>query len=241
MASQGEQRASNEAYSIGSYRPHPLAHLLDQLIEKCTRYDPSSRPTMREVADELRAWLALNEATPQQEVDLSEKFGRLRQVAEPELLRQREEAVQRQYFQLAVQRFQELMDPLHRDIRRQYPAAEFDRRLKFVESIFFEQRKHEITNEDIRATVLSGGGLNPMLLVVGFAVRTRMSGELEFGGMLYLGQPKFMGGHKDSWEPGMKKVPCDSIQLETGLSKLAAEMHGMFPEWIEKFIDALNS
>jgi len=168
---QGEQRASNEAYPIRSYRPYPLAHLLDQLIEKCTRYAPSSRPTMREVADELRAWLALDEATPQQQVDLSEKFSRLRQVAEPKLRKQRDEAAQRQCFQVAVRKFQELMDPLHREIRQQFPAAEFDQRLNFVESRFFEPRKHEITNEDIRATVLSGGGWNPMLLAIGYAVR----------------------------------------------------------------------
>jgi len=59
--------------------------------------------------------------------------------------------------------------------------------------------------------------------------------------MLYLGQPKFMGGHRESWETGMKKVPCDSIQLEAGLSKLAAEIQDMFPEWLDMFTDALES
>ena len=238
---QGEQRASNEAYSVGSYRPHPLSYLLDQLIERCTQHEPLSRPTMRQVTDELRAWLDLEGATPQQQVDLSEQFSRLRQVAEPRLRQQRDEAAQRQCFQVAVRRFQELMDPLHREIRRQFPAAEFDQRLKFVESRFFEPRRHEITNEDIRATILSGHGWNPILLIIGIAIRTRVDGELEFGGIFYLGQTKTLGGRIDSWTSGMEKVPCDSIALETGLSELAAELQGMFPDWLDRFIAALDS
>ena len=238
---QGEQRASNEAISIENYRPHPLSYLLDHLIERCTQHQPSARPSMREMSDELRAWLEHEATTPQQDRDLTEKFIRLRQVAEPKLRQQRAEAAQRQCFQVAVRKFQELMEPLHRKIRRQFGAVEFDQRLNFVESRFFEPRKHEIANEDIRATVLSGDGWNPILLAIGYAVRTRVSGELEFGGMFYLGRPKIMGGRIGSWEPDMKKVPCDSIQLEAGLSKLAADIQDMFPEWLDMFTDALDS
>ena len=56
---QGEQQSANEAYSIGRYRAHPLSRQLDQLVERCTRHDPHERPSMREVADDLEAWLSL--------------------------------------------------------------------------------------------------------------------------------------------------------------------------------------
>ena len=46
---QGEQHASNESYSIRKYRGHPISHHLDLLVERCTRYDPSLRPSMEAI------------------------------------------------------------------------------------------------------------------------------------------------------------------------------------------------
>ena len=123
---QGEQQASNEAYSIGKYRPHPLSQHLDELIERCTQHDPVARPSIREVSGELRAWLALDNATPQQTADLSAMWAGLRDVAEPRLRQVEEEAAHRQCFVEAVREFQSLMEPLHAEIRQQFPAAEFN-------------------------------------------------------------------------------------------------------------------
>ena len=93
--------------------------------------------------------------------------------------------------------------------------------------------KHEITNEDIRATILSGSGLDPVLLAIGVAIRTRVSGELEFGGISYLGTTKTMGGQIDSWESERKRVACGSIAVEDGLSALAAEIRSKFPSCVK--------
>ena len=238
---QGEQHASNSAYSIGSIRPHPLAHHLDELIERCTRHEPSKRPSMRQVTEDLRAWLALGEKTPQQSVDLSAMWSRLRETAEPRLRQVNEEATLRLCFQAAVRRLQELLAPLHAEIRQEFPATAFNERPKFVETMFFDTLKREITNEDIRATILSGPGWDPILLIIGLSVRTRVSGELEFGSMFYLGSIKTMGGHLNSWRSERQRVPCGSILVEERLVALAEEVQGMFPSWLEQFIAALGS
>ena len=237
---QGEQRASVEAYSVDKHRPHPLSRHLDELIERCTRHEPIERPSMREVADDLRAWLALADATPQQAVDTAATWNRLRDTAEPRLRQVRDEAEQRQCFQAAVRKFQELIEPLHSEIRREFPAAEFNQRPKFVISMFFEPVKREITNEDIRATILSGAGWNPVQLIIGIAIRTRIDGDLDFRGLFYLGSTKTMGGHRDSWQSNRQRVACGSILLESRLSELAKEMQEMFPSWLEKFTAALD-
>ena len=238
---QGEQQASNEAYSIDRYRPHPLSRYLDELVERCTQHEPQARPSMKQVAKDLDAWLALEAATPQQAVDTSMTWRRLRETAEPRLRQVQDEATQRQCFQVAVRRFQELMDPLHREIRQQFPAAEFNQQSKFIDTIFYEMAKHEITNEDIRATILSGPGLNPVQLAIGIAIRTRVSGELEFSGMYYLGRTKTMGGHLDSWKSESHRGPCGAIVLEERLTALASDMQAMFPSWLEQFTAALDS
>ena len=238
---QGEQLASNTVYSIVSFRPHVLAHHLDKLIERCTRHNPSERPSMRQLSEDMQAWLSLDDDTPQKSVDLSATWSRLRESAQPRLSQVDEEAAQLQCFDAAVHRLQELLEPLHAEIQREFTAAEFDRRPKIVESMFHEFYKHEITNEDIRATILSGPGLNPVQLLIGVAIRTRISGELEFGGIFYLGKTKTMGGQIGSWELERRRVPCGSIAVEEGLSALAAEIRSQFPSWLEQLTAALAS
>ena len=237
---QGEQQASNESYSIDRHRPHPLSRSLDELIERCTKHEPQARPPMKQFAEDLDAWLTLEAATPQQTVDMSNIWSRLRKTAEPKLRQVDEEAAQLRCFRSAVRRLQELLEPLHAEIRQEYPAAEFNQLPKIAESMFHEFSKHEITNEDIRATILSGSGLNPVRLLIGVAIRTRISGELEFGGIVYLGKTKTIG-QLGSWESERRRVACGSIAVEEGLSGLAAEIRCQFPAWLERFTAALAS
>ena len=196
---------------------------------------------MRQACDDLQAWLALDKNTPQQSVDLSETWGKLRAAAEPRLRQVSDEAAQQQCFRQTVQRLQELLDPLHTEIRREFSAVKFNQQLKIVESFFFEHPKYETTNEDIRATVLSGPDWNPVLLVIGVAVRTKTNGDVKLGGLYYLGRIETMGGQIDRWQSERQRVPCDSILLEASIAQLAGEIRAMFPSWLEKFNAALES
>lgn len=53
----GEQRIDTPALRLSSYCPHARASNLDLLIQRATSCEPSRRPTMKELADELSAWL----------------------------------------------------------------------------------------------------------------------------------------------------------------------------------------
>ena len=238
----GAQQASNDDHKIGQYRPHSLSGELDTLLEWCTSHDPLLRPLMQQFAADLDSWLEIDSETPPRTADLSETWNRLRNVAESKISEVRSEEVQRLYFQMAIGEFQELMEPIHAEIRDNYPATEFNQWHKLVESLFFTVRpRHEITNEDIRATILSGPGWNPVQLFIGFAVRTIADGGLEFGGLFYLGRTKAAGGHIASWKSGLQSAPCGSIGVSAGLRKLAAEMKTMFPELLEQFVSAQES
>ena len=57
----GPQQPSDRASAISGYTPHPLATALDQIIATCTQNDPDLRPTLKDVAVDLRSLLA---ATP---------------------------------------------------------------------------------------------------------------------------------------------------------------------------------
>jgi serine/threonine protein kinase len=53
----GPHRVDDEAYSLRTYLADTHASELDLLLEHATRHDPSARPSMAEIATELRAWL----------------------------------------------------------------------------------------------------------------------------------------------------------------------------------------
>jgi serine/threonine protein kinase len=55
---QGEIRTANKQVRLSGYWNEPKAHLLDELVARCTNVNPNDRPTMKEVAEELSAWLA---------------------------------------------------------------------------------------------------------------------------------------------------------------------------------------
>ena len=237
---QGEQHASNESYSICKYRPHPLSHHLDSLVERCTQYNPSLRPSMNQFSDDLQAWLKLYDNTSQQAVDSSEILHRLREVAAP-ILRERDVQVARdQCFREVIRKFQELMEPLHSQIRNDYGLAKFNQRSNLVGTMVGRGWWQEIITEDVRAVILPGRGRNPVELHFGAVIRMRVDGEVEFGGAFYLGRTKTAGGHLGHWKSQLRKAPCDSLALEEGLNELSTTMQAEFPGWVDKFIATLN-
>jgi serine/threonine protein kinase len=52
----GELRRDNEAFRLSSYTPDSRAVMLESLIEASTAHDPSRRPTMQSIRDELTWW-----------------------------------------------------------------------------------------------------------------------------------------------------------------------------------------
>ena len=56
---QGHQVAGTRQFSIADLRPHAHAEPLDRLVDRATQIHPDQRPTMAEVAGDLRAWSEL--------------------------------------------------------------------------------------------------------------------------------------------------------------------------------------
>ncbi len=76
---QGQLRTEIDQIALRSYLTHPRTAMLDLLMEKATEYDPQSRPTMGQFANELQAWLKkLTIPTPPQ--DISELIARMHPV-----------------------------------------------------------------------------------------------------------------------------------------------------------------
>jgi serine/threonine protein kinase len=85
----GEQRVDNPALRLSTYCRHARAHILDALIERATLYEPSRRPTMRDFAEELSAWLKMGTVTPIN-IDLETLAKECQGVFEPGIRAQRD-------------------------------------------------------------------------------------------------------------------------------------------------------
>jgi serine/threonine protein kinase len=74
----GEQRVDTVGVRISDFVALPRVELLDRLVEHGTRYSPAERPTLREFAHELAAWLDLQtEPTLSDPADLSDLRARI--------------------------------------------------------------------------------------------------------------------------------------------------------------------
>jgi serine/threonine protein kinase len=78
----GPQPSDDPQDCLAIITEHPRAYLLDKLIERATRNDSAERPTMRQFAEELVAWLALG-ATPPPPNDVSDLANRIRIASKP--------------------------------------------------------------------------------------------------------------------------------------------------------------
>jgi hypothetical protein len=234
---QGEQSSVNTAISVNEFRPHPLAHQVDGLIERCTAHQPEHRPTMGEFAIDLRSWLELDGQTSAKAVDTSGLWKGIREAAAPVLTEAQKKVEEQQCVLMAAQKLQEFLEPLLTEIRRNYSAADFNARTGFVET-FFRATRRDVTHEDIRATIISGPGWNPVRLIIGVAVMIKTDGRVHFHGLYYLGRTRALGGHLDHWQ-SEQDAACGSIELEAGLSELAKDVTESFPTWLRKLHDAL--
>ncbi|MCY3733740.1 MAG: protein kinase [Chloroflexi bacterium] len=238
---QGEQHASNDAYSIRSYQLHPHASQLDRLIERCTRHSPVARPSMQELSQELEAWLALDSATPQEAFDTSVLWEELRMAAQARLNQKRFEDEQEQCFRAVVRRMQQMLEAVNTEVAENFSAAEFNRRAELLNGFLYDQTDQETVREDLRATIVPGGDMWSTQLVIGTVIRVKRGGDVEYGAMYYLGRVSGVGGHLEHWKSPLQRSPCGSVVLEAGMSELATQIRERFPEWLGKLASALQS
>jgi serine/threonine protein kinase len=82
---QGEQRVDVRSMNLSTYVSHPKAYLLDRLIERATSHEPTARPMMKSVAEELITWTEITEGRkePTPDANLGEIASRLSVLIEP--------------------------------------------------------------------------------------------------------------------------------------------------------------
>jgi serine/threonine protein kinase len=105
----GELRTDRIGARVSDVVVHYRSYLLDRLLERATVDDPRARPSMAEMATELRVWLAVPPDAPTPP-DLSEFAARVASTFGPGL---REERMRDNYKQSAIAAFQRVYNAMN--------------------------------------------------------------------------------------------------------------------------------
>jgi len=107
----GHQPAALPLQAIAAYRAHPRTAELDRLIDWATR-DPSARPSMEAVVEELNAWLAPRAMTDPTDLNLDDIAARIRTRFAPVIAAEDRAADVRVAAEETVQQFLDAMQSL---------------------------------------------------------------------------------------------------------------------------------
>lgn len=234
----GHQPAGTRQFSISDLRPHPHAALLDQLIDRATRIHPEERPSMREVADDLKAWLTL--ASEPVAVDVGGLREQLLErmadeFAAEDLLEQRKELAL-----AAVRRMNELFAPLNEALRNVHPRAEIDITAdELTRNILSSRRAHTIPFKFQRLSQITSGS-EPFLfgLRLGRSLELTADGELVFRSYVNVGRFRTAGSNF-SWQSATFTAPVGSVQADVMLRDAIEETAAQLKAGLAAFIQAL--
>lgn len=237
---EGHQPAGTRGFEISDYRPHHNANLLDALIDRATRIHPDNRPTMAEIARDLRRWLTLT--PPEVLMDVTDIRAQFRakvdaQLAEEDIAEQRKEQAQE-----AARRLTELLAPLNRTLRDLHPRATIDGNPDEFTRNVVRTRLYggmpQITWRYQRLTQLAvDDGLKDFSLRFARAVELSEDGRLIVHMVILVGRTRTMGGVSFQWVPDAWEAPVGSIEAEEMLRTAAREAAAQLREGLIAFTE----
>ncbi len=239
---QGEQRADNIAMGIGGFRSHPRSIELDALIERGTRHAPGDRPPMREVANDLRAWLSAPSDAPEV-IGLAEAAARLRTAASSGLNAEARRAQLHSVFVGHDERLSALLWDAEDELSAQFPITVRDGFDELAQNVL---QVHEFLGstgvevQEVRATTLLERRDFPDTLIVGRGLALTDDGNLHVDGMCFMGPVEETGGDFLWRFETNGPHPIESIQAEREVRRLAATILEHYPEWVDAFARHMN-
>jgi serine/threonine protein kinase len=235
---EGHQVAGTRLYSLTELRPHAHAAALDRLIDRATRLHPEERPTMTELASDLRAWEELKGAPG--ELDVAELGARFRakmdrQLAAENLLEQRKELAH-----ATARRLQELVRPLNDALAAVHPRPELNRMPdKYGQSMLSTYRSSGAPTIEFsfsRTSKISAGDPHfPFELSFGSGIELTDGGDLILQAFVHVGHSGVLGS-SFTWERNPEAASVGSVEadrlLEAGIGDLQAKLR----EALEVFV-----
>lgn len=236
---EGHQPAGTRGFSIDDLHPHAQAEALDRLVDAMTRIHPEDRPSMEQVAHDLRAWQTLTAEAPA--VDLSQAGAQLRKKLAGELaVAERRESNKEQAI-AAVRRLQELTAPLNHALKQLHPNTEIDvmddKLSNNVLKTQVETGAREIEWRWTRCTrVPVGPEYHRYSLRIGRGLELTRDGVLIVRALVDVSYPSI----EESdffWQSGEREAPVGTIEADRMLQDAVIELGQQLETAVAVFVD----
>ncbi len=240
---EGHQPARTRGFSIAELNPHARADVLDRVVDAMTLIHPEDRPSMDQIARDLRAWRALNAEAPA--LDLSQAGAQLREKLAAELAAGERRASNREHALATVRRLQELTAPLNEALKQLHRHTEID------------VMDDKLTNNTLKTLVESGARetdwrwtrctrvpVGPehhrYSLRMGRGLELTSDGALIYRALVDVSYPSH-GGPDFFWQSGKREAPVGTIEADRMLEDACTELGEQLEKAVAVFVEEVPS
>lgn len=239
---QGYQAAGVAGFAIADLRPHQRAAQLDQLIDTMTRLPREQRPTMEQVATDLRLWLELGDDMPP--TDISDVQARIRARLQQQLTEQERQDLRSAQAAAAYDSLRTRFSPINDALRGTLPTAVIARPDSEMRELL---RTHPvlggprpISDRYICSWITADPGPQSLRLKVGAGIELIDDGTLFIRGLILCGIPGVVPANF-FWQAEPQAAAAGSIESERIIELLIKQLLDHLDEGLEAFLAALGN
>jgi serine/threonine protein kinase len=237
---EGHQPAGLAGFSIADWRPHPRAAQLDQLIDTMTLLPPGQRPTMAQVATDLRIWLEMSEAMPP--LDIEDIQSLIRSKLRPELTEQDLQDQRSHQTAVAFDTLRGLFSPINDALRSVNPHAVINGHDNEVRDLLQMPRLNiarSVMQRYICSRIESGPDPYPLQLRAGAGVELLEDGTLIVRGLVICGIPGVVPV-RSFWLADPQAARAGSIEAERNIGFIVQQVAENLRPGLEAFLNGLG-
>jgi hypothetical protein len=236
----GHQPAADTLLSIGSYRQHGRTDGLARLIDRCTRR-PNERPTLAEVAAELRAWLDEPSMQEPPDIELGDVAARIRAQLAPERNRQELERERLEAARADADLLARLLRPLQCAVAEAAPdmhGSPTDESLPMLAPMPTIGEPNVLRQWALGASVI-GPGITPMIFDMAALLAALDDGQSQLGGAYLVKRKGVIGvAHMERFGPWRFEPGTEASRQ--AVQTLVTEMSNGLALALQAFADALQ-
>jgi serine/threonine protein kinase len=249
----GQHRIDVPETCVSSFTSHPNAIYLDRLLERATSFNPSQRPSMRQVADELASW---NIEPPRaSSVDLRPVTDQIQAVMEPT---ERWEAARQGRLELAseamsafeaatAETFEALLNcgvPI-----LQHPRADPSFAGDLMDNLVLPRLEHTLgksiaVGRDVGPPLaLEPIGMRPrpVYLWAGIGLKAASNGDVFLCAGYAMSVGRELRPRRPFWSEEEYWLPLGSVRQGHAIAKLSASLLENLPNALERLLERLRS
>jgi len=237
----GHQAANVSGFSIADMRPFARADLLDKLIDFMTRIPPAQRPSMTQVATDLRQWQELQNTMPP--IELGDLQAQIRAKLQAELAQQDRQSQWVAAAETTFTTLTRLFEPINEALRVAHPRPDLNNRYDelcrgLLSTHATLSSPRALLNKYLCSQIGGGSDTHPLQLKLGVGIELIEDGTLIIRGLIFCGLEDISPA-RYFWQAEPQGGPVGSIETERALELVIQAVAENLEYGLEAFVTGL--